>query len=63
MINANHLLRELTQAGYTGFTHKKVADILNGIKGKSTTSDIKAIRKILTKTFSTIDSRLQKLEQ
>lgn len=63
MINANHLLRELLQdQAVDGVTHKKLVDLLSGIKGKFSPKDIRVIRKHIAQSFLKVDRVLAKLE-
>lgn len=61
MINTNDLLRTVRAAG-AEFTHKKLSDLLSGIRGSVTKRDIQIVRKCIKEEVTTIDKVLSKLE-
>jgi hypothetical protein len=62
MINANDLLRTIRATGAEGYNHKKLCDLLCGIKGTFTKKDIQLVRKVIKDNLTTTDKLLQKLE-
>lgn len=66
MINANDLLRNIKLSGKEiseDFNHKKLTDLLSGIKGTFTKKHIQLVRKVIKDSMTTTDSMLSKLEQ
>jgi hypothetical protein len=62
MINANQLLRHLVSNGAEGYNHKKLVDLLSGIKGNFGKKDIQLVRKTLKNEMTKMDNMLAKME-
>lgn len=45
-----------------GFNHRKLSDLLNGVKGTFTKKDIQLVRKVIKEEMTTTDKMLAKLE-
>lgn len=65
MINANDLLRTIKSSGKDvaqDFNHRKLSDLLCGIKGNFSKKHIQFVRKVIKDSMSTTDNMLSKLE-
>lgn len=62
IINANELLRTIKASGAEGYNHKKLCDLLYGIKGQFSKRDIQLVRKTIKDCLTNTDKLLQKLE-
>jgi hypothetical protein len=62
MINANDLLRTIKRTGAENFNHRKLCDLLEGIKGTFSKKDIQLVRRIIKDEISVVDKMLTKLE-
>lgn len=62
IINANELLRKIRATGAEGFNHKKLCDLLSGIRGTFSKKDIQLVRKVIKEDLTITDKNLHKLE-
>lgn len=62
MINTNDLLRTIRKTGADGYNHRKLCDLLSGIRGTFSKKDIQLVRKCIKDELTTVDKMLLKLE-
>lgn len=62
IINANELLRSLNKKENI-FTHKKVVDILSGVKGKASKNEIQLVKNEVNIQMKDVVNKLSKLER